>query len=283
MQESPTPPPEPNWIEQHPKARWLATSRTTGAAAVGFIVLVVVLVTIVLIRSGDSGDTPPAAAPPAPAAPPSTSVTPGGEGGFGPSLADPYGREIAVPNNEQGQVLPQTDPGDRPAFVKEVPVAAPSGMRWERIGSTVAPFSTSDGPTRVDGRLAYGFARSPQGAALAGWQISARLLRSGADVREAYAQQVVADPGVAESKLAALEAQGRSDFVATKLMFFPAAFRITAFTDDFAVVHYAFPTGGNQWTVVQQSLTWDGDWKLRMTATDPQLPDISSLAGFTTW
>ena len=283
MQESPTPPPEPNWIDEHPKARWLATSRTTGAAAVGFIVLVVVLVTIVLVRSGDSGDTPPAAAPPVTAAPPSTPVSPGGEGGFGPSLADPYGREIAVPINEQGQVLPQTDPGDRPAFAKDVPVPAPAGIMWQRIGATVAPFSTSDGPTRIDGRLAYGFARTPQGAALAGWQIMARALRSADDLREIYDLQTVADPGKKQAAMDQLAAAGKSDYRISDALFFPEAFQITSYTDSFAVVRYATPSENGTWVAEQRSLAWDnGDWKIRDTTSAPQ-PRLSSLAGWTRW
>ncbi|MGB7363137.1 MAG: hypothetical protein WA931_08885 [Rhodococcus sp. (in: high G+C Gram-positive bacteria)] len=285
MQESPTPPPEPNWVGEHPKARWLATSRTTGAAAVGFIVLVVVLVTIVLVRSGDSGDTPPAAAPPVTAAPSSVPATPGVEGGFRPSIADPFGREITVPVDEQGQVLPQTDAGDRPAFVKDVPVPAPAGIMWQRIGATVAPFSTSDGPTRIDGRLAYGFTRTPQGAALAGWQIAARTLRSGADVRQVYERQVVADPGVAESKLAQLAAAGQSDFQLGRAWVFPQAFKVTAFSDSFAVVQYATPIPGTgQWDVQQSSLTWTADgWKVRLSAVEVQLGRISTLNGWTRW
>ncbi|WP_328811730.1 hypothetical protein [Rhodococcus sp. NBC_00294] len=285
MQESLTPPPEPNWMNEHPKARWLATSRTTGAAAVGFVVLVVVLVAVVLVRSGDSGDTAPAAAPPVTAAPSSAPVIPGAEGGFGPSIADPFGREIAVPVDEQGQVLPQTDPGDRPAFVKDVPVPAPSGMMWQRIGATVAPFSTSDGPTRIEGRLAYGFARTPQGAALAGWQVTARMLRTGDDVREAYARQVVADEGREQTAMAALAAAGESDFRTGKALFFPEAFKVTSFNDDatFAIVRYATPLGDGTFSAGQISLIWtDEQWKVRDTAAPPT-STISSLAGWTRW
>ncbi|MDQ1178630.1 hypothetical protein [Rhodococcus sp. SORGH_AS_0301] len=286
MQESPTPPPEPNWVDEHPKARWLATSRTTGVAAVGFIVLVVVLVGVVLVRSGGSSDTTPAAAPSTSAGPTSApSTANGAKGGFGPSIADPFGREIAVPINEQGQLLSQTDPGDRPGFERDVPVPAPAGIMWQRIGATVAPFSTSDGPTRIDGRLAYGFTRTPQGAALAGWQIAARTLRSGADVREVYNHQIVADPGVAESKLAQLAAAGQSDFQLGRAWVFPQAFKVTAFSDSFAVVQYATPIPGTgQWDAQQSSLTWTDDgWKVRLSAVDVELGRISTLNGWTRW
>ncbi|MEW1881051.1 hypothetical protein AB0O58_15275 [Rhodococcus sp. NPDC080181] len=285
MKESPSPE-QTNWLDEHPKARWLATSRTTGMFSLAVVLLVIALVVVVLVR-GRGDDAPTAVPPPAPA-PISESApqpVPGDAGGgFGPSIADNLGREIAVPINEQGQVLPQSDPGDRAPFVAGTAVAAPAGVRWERIGATVAPFSTSDGPTRIEGRLAYGFAHTPQGAALAGWQITARMLRSADDVLEAYAKQVVADPGVAEAKLAKLEAEGRSDFRLNRLPIFPEAFQVTSYTDEVAIVRYALPAGTGRWTLTQQTMVWTADgFKARLTANEPTLADITTLTGWTRW
>lgn len=291
MKESPTPPQDQgqsSWLDEHPKANWLATSRTTGYLSAGVVGLVLVLVVVILIVGRGGEDTPTPAAP-SPTAPNTSEVAPppnsGGASGFGPSIADPFGREIAVPINQQGQILPQSDPGERAAFEKNTPVPAPAGMKWERIGATVAPFSTSDGPTRIEGRLAYGFARTPQGAALAGWQISARSLRSGADVREVYERQIIADPGVAEANLAALTAKGEADFQTGKALIFPEAFKITSYTGDFAIVQYAFPiSGGGQWNVGQSSLVWTEDgWKIRISDVQIPLPQISTLNGWTRW
>ncbi|NKS71511.1 hypothetical protein GS584_25195 [Rhodococcus hoagii] len=56
----------------------------------------------------------------------------------------------------------------------------------------MVPFSTSDGPTTVDGLSARGFGHSPQGAALAGWQIFFRIAGSNNEVgRAIYDSQVV--------------------------------------------------------------------------------------------
>lgn len=286
MKESPAPPDTENsgWLDTHPKAKWLATSRTTGYFSAAVVALVVLLVIIVLVR-GRSENTPTATPPPIAATTTAAPPNPSGTGGFGPSIADPFGREISVPLNEQGQVLPQSDPGERPAFTAGTPVPAPEGIKWERIGATVAPFSTSDGPTRIEGRLAYGFSRTPQGAALAGWQINARTLRSGDDVREAYAKQVIADPGFAESQLARLDASGEGDFETGRALIFPEAFKITSYSGDFAVVQYAFPiSGGGRWNIGQTSLVWTDDgWKIRLSDVQTPQPQISTLNGWTKW
>ncbi|WP_037180445.1 hypothetical protein [Rhodococcoides fascians] len=289
MKESPTTPDTDSsgWLDTHPKTKWLATSRTTGYFSAAVVVLVVVLVLIVVVRG--RGDDAPTAAPPASPVTVSTTTAPqpdpSGVDGFGPSIADPFGREISVPINEQGQVLTQNDPGERPPFITGTPVPAPEGIRWERIGATVAPFSTSDGPTRIEGRLAYGFARTPQGAALAGFHIGARGLRSGEDLWATYDKQYVADPGVIERQRARLEASGDENFQVGRALVFPEAFKITSYSGDFAVVQYALPiTGGGRWNVGQNSLVWTADgWKIRLTDVQTPLPQISTLNGWTRW
>lgn len=289
MKDSPTPPDSdaPGWLDSHPKAKWLATSRTTGYFSVAVVVLVVVLVLIILVLG--RGDEAPSAdstsAQTTTATMPAPPADSNGPGGFGPSTADPFGREISVPINDQGQVLPQTDPGQRPAFTPGTPVPAPEGITWQRIGATVAPFSTSDGPTRIEGRLAYGFSHTPQGAALAGFHIGARGLRSGEDLWLTYERQYVADPGVIERQRAHLAASGDEDFQVGRALVFPEAFKITSYSDGFAIVQYAFPTsGGGRWIVGQNSLVWTDDgWKIRLTDVQTPQPQISTLNGWTRW
>ncbi|WP_415977433.1 hypothetical protein [Rhodococcus sp. 077-4] len=285
MKESPSPE-QPNWLDEHPKARWLVTSRTTGLFSLTVVLAVIALVVVMFVTGRDDHDGTAAPAAPVTTAPPAPSTTgaaPGGSG-FGVSIADPFGREIAVPLDPQGQILPQSDPGERPPFDKNTPVPAPLGVKWQTIGSTAAPFSTSDGPTRIDGRYATGYSRTPQGAALAGWQIMARMLRSGDDTREGYRNHAVGPPGVIDTMLAKLAASDDPNFTTNKLMFFPEAFRITSYSGDFAVIQYATPRGNNQWALFQQSTTWaDGDWKITATDTKPVLPEISSLVGWTRW
>lgn len=283
MKESPATE-QSTWLDEHPKAKWLATSRTTGYASIAVVALVVVLVVVVLIVNRGRSDDPAAA----PSAPSTTAVAPQpdntGVTGFDPSIADPFGREISVPLDKQGQVLAQTDPGERSTFTPGTPVAAPEGMKWQRIGATVAPFSTSDGPTSIDGRLAFGFAHTPQGAALAGFHIDARALRSGDDLREIYDRQYVADPGLIERQLTYLEASGEADYRTGRALVFPEAFKVMSYNEGFAVVQYATPLGGGRWNVGQNALVWSGgDWKIRLTDVQPRLPQISTLNGWTQW
>lgn len=288
MKTSPTPPPEDGFLDEHPKMKWLATSRTTGVAAVAFVGIVALLVAVIVVRANiGTDDRGQGTAQPAtmPSAASPTTPAPSGESGFAPSIADPFGREIAVPRDEQGQVLPQSPPAERPTFASGVPVPAPEGMMWQRIGATVAPFSTSDGPTRIDGSLAFGFAHTPQGAALAGMQAAARALRSGDDLRAVYDRQVIADPGVVDTKLAQLEAAGDSDFRVGRAWVFPEAFKVTSYTDATAVVQYATPIpGAGRWDNQQSTLIWsDGDWKVRLPAVEVQLSPVTTLNGFTRW
>ena len=138
-----------------------ATKLTIGLAAVAVIVVVGLVLSIVMLFRGDDAE-------------PLVSLDPTTDNGatarlddlqFMPEpVFDKLHRVIYVPLDPHGVILSDAlATGNRPAE------QAPSGVMLQRIhGNMDLPFSTSDGPTGfTDSGVATGFARTPQGAALA--------------------------------------------------------------------------------------------------------------------
>ncbi|AOD24803.1 hypothetical protein IM25_23925 (plasmid) [Rhodococcus sp. p52] len=137
-----------------------ATKLTIGLAGVAVIIVVGLVISIVMaFRSDDE---------------PLVSLDPSTDTGataqlddlkFMPEpVFDAFNRVIYLPLDPRGVILSDTvASGNRPAE------QAPSGVMLQRIhGNMALPFSTSDGPTGfTDNGVAAGFARTPQGAALA--------------------------------------------------------------------------------------------------------------------
>ncbi|MGN2642254.1 hypothetical protein ACTD5D_40025 [Nocardia takedensis] len=207
-------------------------------------------------------------------------------GGFGPPSADSQGRVVAHPNNPLGQPLSQS-PVARGEYrcdpAPTCPAAeAPAGMVWQEVKPWVLPFTTSDGPARLDGPLALGYTRTPQGAAVALWQIVWRAASSRAVFDQVLARQITGTP----EDLALLTASKQWDSTDTPAAALrPSAFRVTAWQDTVAVVQFAVPARDpGVWNVVMFEALWqDGDWKLRAPHTPTARQSIISLAGWTPW
>ena len=140
------------------------------------IVVVIVLVTVVLAATlghrSQSG-TPSATQPSTATAVPSTSLPSGSDGTYAGSGLDSLGHGYRIPVNAAGHALPQSARPSSSTLTS--PLAAPQGLEWQRVYGAPVPFSTSDGPREVhsDGTVS-GFSHTPQGAALAAWQIGQR-------------------------------------------------------------------------------------------------------------
>lgn len=269
---------------------WLATSRTTFILAAAVIVAVVgaVVVVLVLRATGHTGSSDHAAAPAtAVVSAPAPAPADQGASGFGPPSADLWGRPIAHPNNPAGQALPQ-HPVDRPPYTAGDVLPSPEGMMWQQVGPWALPFSTSDGPTRIVGPLAEGFAHTPQGAALAVWQIAQRATVSHDSSLAVFTHQVVATG----AQKAAIDANpgkflgfSPDEAAAMSRSPRPSAFKVTGWTGDYAVIQYAFPDKdpGTYFTQQLEGIWQDGDWKWRMPDVAPPVGAAESLAGWTTW
>ncbi|NKR53067.1 hypothetical protein GS481_02710 [Rhodococcus hoagii] len=274
---------------------------TVAAVVIVAVIAVcaIIAVVVALVGGGDSNnDARPTVPVPSTTDGPRPQNASGDEAnqGLGVPTTDVFGGRVDVPNWPGGWALPQTPVDHRP-YSPAVPVDAPTGMMWQKVNDgVVVPFSTSDGPTTVDGLSARGFGHSPQGAALAGWQILFRITGSNNEVgRSIYDSQVLMSKDLRQQLNARLDAEGpyyRSS-TAQQMKYFGrgAAFRVQEYQDDLAVVEYAFravpgSNGTDQWSVARMPMVWvDGDWKLQYpdTAAGFEAGTVNSLEGWTTW
>ncbi|MBL1076709.1 hypothetical protein JK358_20125 [Nocardia sp. 2] len=224
-------------------------------------------------------------------------VTTGDSGltGFASPEIDLFGRRVDIPNNPAGQPLPQDSSKQRTASDQDWLTAAPAGLTdpqgWQRVYGASVPFTTSDGPTRLEDGLAVGYSHTPQGAAVAAAQITYRLNARPAD-RNLYvkqvrvsAQQIAAyDQALADDRLPKQQPEK-----VTRYLVAPDAFQIENYADDMAIVRLAVrgPVLANQqqWSAVRLIMVWDaGDWRLKpATSKTSQTEKVDSLAGWTKW
>ncbi|MFF0494334.1 hypothetical protein ACFYTQ_35400 [Nocardia sp. NPDC004068] len=271
-------------------------ARSAGViAAIVFVVLLIVMGTVVLVTRGGDGGGKPTTQPTPSSAP---SPGPGTAIGFGTPQVDLFGRRIDVPNNRYGQPLEQTAAQRKPTD-PDLLTAAPAGTRgaeakggWQRVFGAVVPFSTSDGPTRIDNGVPTGYAHTPQGAALAAaftlWEPAARP--GDRTLRERMVVMTPAD-------FARFDQLGSSGALPdqlpeskTRYMIAPDAFKVVSWAGDMCVLDLATRTdasaiGSPQWLSNQIAMVWDGSsWKMQLPA-DQKLPQetISSLTGWTLW
>ncbi|QXQ15424.1 hypothetical protein [Skermania piniformis] len=258
-----------------------------SAAALALIVVAGVFA-FVQMRGSDASPAPSgqSASPPA--------VGPAGGAGFGAADVDLFGRRVDVPDNPAGQPLAQTPGTQKRPTDSDWLTAAPKGMDgpggWQRVYGVSVPFSSSDGPARIDGGLAVGYAHTPQGAALAAAQISYRMNARPAD-RDLYARQVGVAPQqlaqfdrlVSDNKLPAQQPEK-----VTRFLIASDAFQVESYADDMAIVRLAArgPTveGRQTWLATRLVTVWqDGDWKLKPVTGRPQTETLTSLIGWTPW
>ncbi|MFJ1456138.1 hypothetical protein [Nocardia sp. N2S4-5] len=258
-------------------------------ASAAVLALIVVVGVFMYVGRDDSGGDKPADSVPSPAA--GTGAT-----GFAAPTVDLFGRRVDIPNNPAGQPLSQDPSQEKSPTDDDWLTAAPTGTTdprgWQRVYGATVPFSTSDGPTRIDEHgLAVGYSHTPQGAALAAAQITYRLNARPAD-RALYTTQVRAtdqqlaayDKALDGGKLPKQQPER-----ITRYLVAPDAFRVENYADDMAIVRLAargpVNDGKQLWAAVRLVLVWDaGDWRLKPTESKGSPTEyIDSIAGWTTW
>jgi hypothetical protein len=225
-----------------------------------------------------------------------TSDGPTAESSFVSSGADSFGHRFDISNNPAGQALSQSGSPRTPTD-PEWQTGAPGGTNqpggWQQVyGGPIIPFSTTDGPARIDNGVPSGFAKTPQGAALAAEQIYWRTVARPTD-RTLWQQLVILAPeelADRERKIATGKVPDVLPESAKPLLYASDAFRIESYGDDFAVVRVARKTreflhGGRSWVAMRLNVIWrDGGWKLKSSAGDAQpLETIGSIDGWTQW
>jgi len=229
-----------------------------GTVAAG-VVAVVLLVGAgaVALSGGPSPSTEPTASPSVAStteAPPATAPT---------AVADPD-----APDATQGPLL-----------------VAPR-LDWQLFTGVPLPYSKTAGPSRVDGPLYRGYARSQTGALIAATQLATRyLLTPGQGWREVLDRQVL--PGTGREIFARLRSTVDQD-AAPGTYGHPAGFRFVAFTPDVAAIQLVsrFPRTGSLQVVVVTVKWTGGDWRLQLQpdgSSSPTAQAVPDLDGFVVW
>ncbi|MBF6542672.1 hypothetical protein [Nocardia brasiliensis] len=257
-----------------------------GAVASAAVLALIVIVGIIVYVSRDDGG--------AAATGPVAAESAGGSG-FGNPEVDILGRRVDVPNNAAGQILPQDPTRQRKPDDGDWLTAAPEGTTaphgWQRVYGASVPFSTSDGPTRIEDNLAVGYSHTPQGAVLAAAQITYRLNARPA-FRDLYVRQVrvsAAQIAAYDRALAADKLPEQQPEKVTKYFVASDAFKVDDYADDLAIVRLAtrgpVVDGKQLWAAVRLVMVWDaGDWRLKpSTSNTPQTEYVESLGGWTKW
>lgn len=204
-----------------------------------------------------------------------------------PPTVDMFGNRLEVPADDAGATLTQTLDGRIDPTRPDYLTAAPARLQWQRIwGGAAVPVSGSDGPARIDGGVAAGFARTPQGAALAAMDAIGRAYAA----PETIWQRVVRErfysgsdaliDGFARSRASA---PGMARFVTV-----PEGVRIqSGYRDDLAVVQLAVRSTSG-YAIATWPLVWvDGDWRIRVPDDVETLwgsgTSTVSTAGFGNW
>jgi hypothetical protein len=228
-------------------------SRAMLLAAAGFMALVTLFAVLAAIRAATDDD--PQAVPSAPSTPPSSVST----------LPCPTDTASAVPTTR----LP--------------------GLRWERLGPVLLPYSATSGPCTITATTAAGYAHTPAGAILAAAQIGSRtsITTPLAVATDTIEQQAIAgaarDDLLAKTKARANTPLTEQD--AGQL----AAWAVLSYSDDTAVISLALsnPSSDGQYVTIPVTVRWSaGDWRLvppPQGSWDSSAAVTPTLQGYVEW
>lgn len=169
---------------------------------------------------------------------------------------------------------------------QQVPSTTPAGLTWRAVQGVPLPYSATAGPTRLDGAVAAGYARTPLGALLAAQQIAVRCVVAPADGwRQVTLQQVVPDAG---QRVWLAARAGVGDAPPAGGYGQPAGFAFVNYSPDTASVQLVSrfaPDGALQ--VATVTVRWvAGDWKLQLLPTGAASPTaqlVPSIYGYVPW
>ncbi|MFD3706164.1 hypothetical protein ACFWUP_23745 [Nocardia sp. NPDC058658] len=251
-------------------------------AALLITVTAIVIAVFVVTATGHNPDPRPQV-PPGVGAPATTVAASTSR----PPTVDLFGNRLEVPATDSGVPLPQTGLPVDPTHADYL-TAAPTGLVWQRIwdGAGV-PVSSSDGPARIVDGVASGYARTPQGAILAGLDALGRALAA----PDPTWKRVVADRFYGGGQ-PLIDRFARSRTItpdAARYVAVPDGVRVQpGFAPDMAVVEVA-TRASSGYAVSTWPMVWvDGDWRLRVpddleSLWRPTTTRVPTSAGFGNW
>lgn len=173
---------------------------------------------------------------------------------------------------------------DVPAGSQDVPTSTPAEIEWKVSESkTVLPFSTSAGPTQVQGPLARCYARDPLGALLAASQIYGRILGpNGEENAQVARQQLI--PGPQRDRF--VESLSTPSTAPEQIQW--RAFKYLSYTADSARIDMVVESVSTGTVAgIPMDLEWrDGDWKWNFesfTADQVHPIDSAELGTYVPW
>jgi len=213
-------------------------------------------------------------------------VPPTGGSDDGLPSMDLFGNRLDAAADEAGTALAQDGAARPDSHASDYLAVPPAGMVWQRgWGGAALGASRSDGPSRINGGIASGYADTPQGAGLAAYDALGRALAA----PEGVWQRVIAQRYVGGGQgLVARFARSRATTPdAAKYVVVPDGIRVMAgYRPDFAVVQIAI-RGQDGWGCSTWPMVWtNGDWKVRTPADPDDLwasAPLDSLTGFGVW
>jgi len=242
--------------------RWL-----WPAVAVAVALAVVLLIVVLTTGGGGGGE--------------SAAVTPPGGSTAEPNPSTGTGGNSSVPAVPNPATTGTRQPSD-PQYL----TAAPAQVTFQVVHGLQLPFSPVDGPLRVDGPVAAGYSHTPQGAALAGTQLSQRLVFA-PGYKEVVDQQSVFADLLRSQFLAGRASQPQSsdgDLAAAVAR--SVAFKVDSYSPERATVQVAFPNvngAPRTYTTGPYTVVWSGgDWKYADNSKSAATT-VNSLAGYTPW
>lgn len=162
----------------------------------------------------------------------------------------------------------------------------PRQLEWKLIDGVRLPYSKTDGPARIVGPLATGYSHTPQGAVVAAWQISTRMLTV-PDYEQVLGTQCLgseADRTQVRNGVTAVRSLSSDQFAAHFAQ--PIAYKFVAYGPYFAHLYFATPSPQGGYDFAGRAVVWSDrlqDWQYQLVSGLPQLPNSTSLDGFTTF
>jgi hypothetical protein len=223
-----------------------------SAAVLAVLVVLGVVVTLLTVFDGDASTPTPAA--------PSSSSDPT------KTPTDPAASRCGLEGLDKSGTLSQP----------------PDDVTWELVGTIAIPASEDAGPGVIeDSGLRYCYAHTPEGALL---MAANTLTWSEVGSDEILANSVASGPGREAAEAEWNDAADNPE--GNERRFQITAFKLSAYTDEAAMVDLVIQSGEGQLVSMPMELAWEnGDWRLRLTPdgslfNGKALPD---LTGYVLW
>jgi hypothetical protein len=186
------------------------------------------------------------------------------------------------PASKQSQPATRPSAGDSP-----IPTSAPDSVMWKLVGQVAVPYSKTEGPTRLSGGTAAGYAHTPVGALIGATQINIRAgYSAGPSIWEPTLQQQFVASADRDALLQLLR-QAKTDgqpVAGPGQLAQIAGFHFYSYTPQTATIGLVLRSPSGTYAILTLTVQWrDGDWKMvappagRWPAVTTQPTDLTGV------